>query len=157
MFTGPLLTRPPPFRPVRCGPGSGSTAATAAGSALPLVSGARTQSSAAASRMAALIANPHSNDRCSAISPTATEPVIAPQSDIIWNAATAVPARVLLPRMSATAACCGALNMPVAAPVKNAASKNSGSDDVAPSRIVVAPDTDSPEISSVRRPIRSDR
>ena len=35
--------------------------------------------------------------------------MMEPRSDIIWNVATAVPPRALLPMMSATAACCGEL------------------------------------------------
>jgi hypothetical protein len=51
-----------------------------------------------------------------AISPTSSDPPIEPKSAIIWNEATAVPPRDLLPTTSATAACCGETKMPVAAP-----------------------------------------
>ena len=69
---------------------------------------------------------------------------MAPKSDIIWNVATAVPPRALLPTMSATAACCGEMKMPVAAPVTKAAARNSGSDVVKPTSTVVTAATVSP-------------
>src|ERR1700758_5005464 len=59
--------------------------------------------------------------------------------------------------MSATAACCGELNIPAAAPATYAPAKNSGTDVDAPTSAVAAPDTDNPTMSSVRRPARSDR
>ena len=59
--------------------------------------------------------------------------------------------------MSATAACCGELNMPDAAPATKAPAKNSGNDDANPTNAVATADTDSPMISSVRRPTRSER
>ena len=57
---------------------------------------------------------------------------MTPKSDIIWNVATAVPPRDLLPTMSATAACCGEMKTPVAAPVTRAAARNTGNEDVKP-------------------------
>src|ERR1700737_1796907 len=59
--------------------------------------------------------------------------------------------------MSATAACCGELNMPAAAPATYAPARNNGNDVEAPTSAVAAPETDTPMIKSVRRPIRSDR
>ena len=59
--------------------------------------------------------------------------------------------------MSATAACCGEMNMPVAAPVTKAAARNTGSDVVNPTSTVDTADTVRPTISSLRRPTRSDR
>src|SRR5690606_17003372 len=80
------------------------------------VSGASTQPTAAIARNAPLMTNAQPNDACSAIWPTISDPMIEPKSAIIWNVATAVPPRDLLPTTSATAACCGATKMPVAAP-----------------------------------------
>src|SRR5581483_8419241 len=58
--------------------------------------------------------------------------------------------------MSATAACCGELNIPAAAPATYAPARNNGNDDADPTIAVASPDTDNPTISSVRRPTRSD-
>ncbi len=80
------------------------------------VSGANTQPMQATPRITPLTRNASPYDVYCAISPTSSDPPIDPKSAIIWNVATAVPPRDLLPTTSATAACCGETNTPVAAP-----------------------------------------
>src|SRR4029077_4558609 len=106
------------------------------------VSGASSQPIAPISRMAPLITKAAPNVRCWAISPTASDPTIAPKSAIIWYVATAVPPRALLPMMSAPAACCGEVNMPAPAPATNAPARNSVSEEARPTAIVATPETD---------------
>ena len=71
--------------------------------------------------------------------------------------ATAVPPRDLLPTMSATAACCGEVNMPAAAPATTAPARNNVNDDASPTMMVATPEAARPTMSRVRRPMRSDR
>ena len=128
-----------------------------AGSRAVRVSGVGTHAAAATNRTIPLMTKAQPKFTCSATQPTVTEPTMAPKSDAICTAATGLPARASLPRMSATAACMGDMKMPVVTPDRHPTAINAGSDDTTPSPAVATPDAARPTIINVRRPIRSDR